>query len=174
MSGNASGMKRVSELCRAARGWATGLAFIVMAVNALPAFAGSEGRTSGWSGTYAGAFAGAGRPDNRIVDVDGFADWGNPGSRTGYAGAGAVGGLLVGKRFGIGGVRFRVEADAMFGDLSAGTDRLDPGCTDEAAASRFRWIATVRVGVEEKIGDVGVFVSGVQNLAAFDRSSDFI
>ena len=43
-----------------------------MAVNALPAFAGSEGRTSGWSGTYAGAFAGAGRPDNRIVDIDVF------------------------------------------------------------------------------------------------------
>ena len=160
MSGNASGVKRVSELCRAARGWAAGLAFIVMAVNALPAFAGSEGRTSGWSGTYAGAFAGTGRPDNRIVDIDGFADWGNPGSRTDYAGAGAVGGLFVGKRFGIGGVRFRVEADAMFGDLSAGTNRLDPGCTDEAAAARFRWIATVRVGVEETIGDIDVFVSG--------------
>ena len=160
MSGNASGVKRVSELCRAARGWAAGLAFIVMAVNALPAFAGSEGRTSGWLGTYAGAFAGAGRTDNRIVDVDGFADWGNPGSRTDYAGAGAVGGLLVGKRFGIGGVRFRVEADAMVGDLSAGTNRLDPGCTDEAVSSRFRWIATVRVGVEETIGDIDVFVSG--------------
>ena len=163
-------MKRVSGLCGAARGWAAGLAFIVMAVNALPAFAGSEGRTSGWAGTYAGAFAGAGRPDNRIVDVDGFADWGNPGSRTGYAGAGAVGGLLVGKRFGIGGVRFRVEADAMFGDLSAGTNRLDPGCTDEAAASRFRWIATVRVGVEETIGDVGVFVSGGPALARIVNS----
>ena len=32
-----------------------------------------------------------------------------------------------GQRFGIGGVRFRVDADAMFGDLSARTDRLDPG-----------------------------------------------
>ena len=72
-----------------------------MTVNALPAFAGSEGRTFGWAGTYAGAFAGAGRLDNRIVDVEGFADWGNPGSRTDYAGAGAVGGLFVGKRFGI-------------------------------------------------------------------------
>ena len=170
VSGNTSGVKRVSELRRAARGWAAGLAFIVMAVNALPALAGSEGRTSGWSGTYAGVFAGAGRPDNRIVDVDGFADWGNPGSRTGYAGAGAVGGLLVGKRFGIGGVRFRVEADATFGDLSARTNRLDPGCTDEAAAARFRWIATVRVGVEETIGGVGVFVSGGPALARIVNS----
>ena len=131
-------MKRVSGLRRAARSWAAGLAFIVMAVNAAPAFAGSEGRTSGWAGTCAGAFAGVARLDNRIVDFDGFADWGNPGSRTGYARAGAVGGLLVAKRFGIGGGRFRVEADAMFGDLSAGANRLDPGCTDEAAASRFR------------------------------------
>ena len=165
MSGNASGVKRLSGLRRAAPGWATGLALIVMTVNALPAFAGSEGRRSGWAGTYAGAFAGVGRLDNRIVDVDGFADWGNPGSRTDYVGAGAVGGLFVGKRFGIGGVRFRVEADAMFGDLSAGTNRLDPGCTDEAASSRFRWIATVRVGVEETIGDVGLFVSGGPALA---------
>ena len=141
-----------------------------MAVNALPAFAGSEGRTSGWAGTYAAAFAGAGRLGNRIVDVDGFADWGNPGSKTGYSGAGAVGGLLVGKRFGIGGVRFRVEADAMFGDLSAGTNRLDPGCTDEAAASRFRWISTVRVGVEETIGDVDVFMSGGPALARIVNS----
>ena len=163
-------MKRVSGLRGAARGWAAGLASIVMAVTAVPAFAGSEGRTSGWAGTYAGAFAGAGRPDSRIVDVDGFADWGNPGSRTGYARAGAVGGMLVGKRFGIGGVRFRVEADAMFGDLAAGTNRLDPGCTDEAAATRFRWIATVRVGVEETIGDVGVFVSGGPALARIVNS----
>ena len=170
VSGNTSGVKRVSELCRAARGWAAGLACIVMAVNAVPAFAGSEGRTSGWSGIYAGAFAGTGRPDNRIVDVDGFADWGNPGSRTGYAGAGAVGGLLVGKRSGIGGGRFRVEADAMFGELSASTNRLDPGCTDEAASSRFRWISTVRVGVEETIGGIGVFVSGGPALARIVNS----
>ena len=170
MSGNASGVKRLSGLRRAAPGWAAGLASIVMAVTALPAFAGSESRSSGWAGIYAGAFAGVGRLDNRIVDVDGFVDWGNPGSRTGYAGAGAVGGLFVGKRFGIGGVRFRVEADAMFGDLLAGTNRLDPGCTDEAAASRFRWIATVRVGVEETIGDVGVFVSGGPALARIVNS----
>ena len=58
----------------------------------------------------------------------------------------------------------------MFGDLSAGTNRLDPGCTDEAAASRFRWIATVCVGVEETIGDVGVFVSGGPALARIVNS----
>ena len=178
VSGNLSAVKRVSGLRGATCCWAAGLVFIVMAVNALPAFAGSEGRTSGWAGTYAAAFAGAGRLGNRIVDVDGFADWGNPGSKTGYSGAGAVGGLLVGKRFGIGGVRFRVEADAMFGDLSAGTNRLDPGCTDEAAASRFRWISTVRVrwistvrvGVEETIGDVDVFMSGGPALARIVNS----
>ena len=85
-------------------------------------------------------------------------------------GAGAVGGLLVGKRFGIGSVRLQDEADAMFGDLSASTNRLDPGCTDEAVSSRFRWIATVRVGVEETIGGVGVFVSGGPALARIVNS----
>ena len=58
----------------------------------------------------------------------------------------------------------------MFGDLSAGTNGLDPGCTDEAAASRFRWIATVRIGVEETKGDVGVFVSGGPALAEIVNS----
>ena len=54
--------------------------------------------------------------------------------------------------------------------MSTGTNRLDPGWTDEAAASRFRWIATVRVGVEETIGDVGVFVSGGPALARIVNS----
>ena len=58
----------------------------------------------------------------------------------------------------------------MFGDLSAGTNRLDPGCTDEAAASRFRWISTVRVAVEETIGDFDVFVSGGPALARIVNS----
>lgn len=89
---------------------------------------------------------------------------------TGYAGTGAVDGLLVGNRLGIGGVRFRVEADAMFGDLSVGTNRLDPGCSDEAAAWRFLWIATVRVGVEETIGDVRVSMSGGPALARIINS----
>ena len=54
--------------------------------------------------------------------------------------------------------------------LSAGTNGLDPGCTDEAAASRFRWISTVRVGVEETIGDVDVFVFGGPALARIVNS----
>ena len=58
----------------------------------------------------------------------------------------------------------------MFGDLSAGTNRLDPGCSDEAATWRFLWIATVRVGVEETIGDVGVFMSGGPALARIVNS----
>ena len=71
VSGNLSAVKRVSGLRGATCCWAAGLAFIVMAVNALPAFAGSEGRTSGWAGTYAAAFFAAVRrkSDGRSAPV---------------------------------------------------------------------------------------------------------
>ena len=32
-----------------------------------------------WKGAYAGVFVGSGRAANRIIDIDGFANWGNPG-----------------------------------------------------------------------------------------------
>ena len=44
--------------------------------------AGSEGAAFNWAGTYVGVFAGAGRTDNRIVDVDGFANWALSGTQT--------------------------------------------------------------------------------------------
>ena len=36
------------------------------------------------AGAYGGVFAGSGRMGNRLVDVDGFANWGNPGSVVDY------------------------------------------------------------------------------------------
>ena len=40
---------------------------------------GSDDGIFAWATTYVGLFAGFGQADNRIVDVDGFANWGNPG-----------------------------------------------------------------------------------------------
>ena len=93
------------------------LCFLVIA-NDRPANAGDKGAT--WAGTYAGAFAGYGRTDNRIVDVDGFANWGNPGSSVDYDNAGLVGGVLAGKKFDLYGRRFKIEVDGTFGNMSGG------------------------------------------------------
>ena len=104
------------------------------------------------AGTYAGGFIGAGRTDNRIVDIEGFANWGNPGSVSEYDTAGLVGGVLIGKKFDVGGARLRTEIDGTFGDLMAMTNQLDPQGLDETAVSEFRWIATGRGGGERTIG----------------------
>jgi opacity protein-like surface antigen len=113
-----------------------------------------------WTGIYAGIFVGAGQTDNRIVDIDGFANWGNPGSTLDYDDDGFVGGVLVGRKFEIGGMPLRIEIDGTFGDLSANTNRLDPEGLDETAATKFRWIATARGGIEQTLGPVTVFASG--------------
>ena len=135
-----------------------------------PAQAGNVETTTGRAGVYAGAFAGFGRISNRLVDVSGFANWGNPGSRLGYRDTGPVGGLLVGRKFDAGSMRARIEFDAALGKISAGTRRLDPTCTDEAAESKLRWVASLRAGIEETVGNATVFVTGGPALARIVNS----
>ena len=142
------------------RGWqfpAIAFVWLVFAVFAAPAGA-EEGRPASlWSGSYAGISAGIGRFSNRIRDIDGFSDWGNPGSTNGYDDGGAVGGVFWGRRFAFRGVGLRYEVEAMLGDLSARTDGLDPTCPDEAAEARLRWALAARFGAEKEIGDSRVF-----------------
>ena len=133
---------------------------LLMLAFAGPASADSGGAAFDWTGTYAGVFAGSGRMGNRLIDVDGFANWGNPGSVVDYDDTGFVGGALMGKKFEIDGTSFRIELDGTFGDLSASTNRLDPTCPDETATSELRWSATARVGVEEVVGPATVFATG--------------
>lgn len=170
------------------------VASAVLVLLALPALAGGsanaadEGAVFSWTGTYAGVFAGTGRMDNRVVDVDGFAS-GNPGSSVDYDDAGTVVGVLAGRKLDVGGVPFRVELDGAFGDLSARTNRLDPPrpgtlptCPyggDETAESKFRWIVAARVGVERAMGPAAVFVAAgpavariVNSLTDIDREFD--
>ncbi len=110
-----------------------------------------------WAGSYAGISGGIGHLSNHIRDVDGFANWGNPGSTRDYEADGAVGGVFAGRRFALGGLGLRYEAEAMLGNLSARTDGLDPTCPDESADTRLRWAVAARFGVEEEIGKVRVF-----------------
>ena len=125
-----------------------------------PANAGGFDAAFDWAGTYGGVFAGLGRADNRVVDAEGFANWGNPGWSVDYDDTGFTGGALVGKKLETGGVTFRIELDGTFGGLSATSDRLDPQDLDETVKSEFRWIATARAGIERAIGPVTVFATG--------------
>ena len=119
---------------------------------------------------YGGVFAGSGRMGNRLVDVDGFANWGNPGSIVDYDDNRAVGGVLVGRKFELDGTRLRFEVDATFGYLSASSNRLDPEGLDETVETGVRWLATARVGIEDSIGPATVFATAGLATARIDRS----
>ena len=139
---------------------AVAVAALAMFASAGPA--GAEDGSIAFDGTgmYAGAFAGSGRSDNRLVDVDGFANWGNPGSETDYDHGGFAGGVLVGRKFEVDRTRLRVELDATFGNLTARSDQLDPEGRDELVETDVRWVVTARVGVEEAVGRATVFATG--------------
>ena len=113
-----------------------------------------------WAETYAGVFAGYARLNNRLIDVDGFANWGHPGSGSNYNDDGFAGGVLVGKKFEIGGMPFRIEFDGTLGDLSADTNTLDPEGLDETAKAEFRWSVTTRVGLEYTVERTTIFTTG--------------
>ena len=135
------------------------LAFLIVTASA-PAYAADDGSVLHGSEAYAGVFVGSAEVDNRLIDVDGFANWGNPGSVTRYGDAGFVGGVLIGKKFNFGGTLIRLELDGTIGDLEARTNQLDPEDLDETAVVEFQWIATARVGIEKPIGSVTVFATG--------------
>jgi len=127
---------------------------------------------------YAGVFIGSGFMKNRIIDIDGFADWGNPGSVSEYDDTGLVGGVIVGRKFDVGGLTLRMELDGTLTNVSASTDKLGPEGLDETAESEFSWIVSARGGVEQAVGCVTVFVTtglafaGISNSVTDIDSSD--
>ena len=125
-----------------------------------PSKAGSADAAFDCTGTYAGVFAGSGRANNRIIDAEGFANWGNPGWAVDYGDAGFIGGALVGKKFEVGNLPLRIEIDGTFGGLPATSNRLDPDGLNETVKSEFRWIATASAGIEQAAGPATVFASG--------------
>ena len=144
---------------------------LAMLANGGPANAANDNGFD-WTGTYAGVFAGSGRADGRIVDVDGFSYSGNPGWAVDYDDAGFAAGALIGRKFEIGGVPLRIELDGTFADLSAKTNRIDPRFQppDETVESEFRWVATARARVERAVGPATVFASAGLALARIENS----
>ena len=154
-----------------------------LALPALLACAGAaaaegDGAAFAWGETYAGAFAGVGRADNRIVDRDGFSHGGNPGWAVDYRDGGVMGGVLLGRKFAVGGVPLRIELDGAFGGPSAATNRIDPnpvavqpppGGHDETVVSEYRWIATARAGIERAAGPVTLFAAAGLALARIEN-----
>ncbi len=121
-------------------------------------------------GNYAGVFIGPGFMRNRIVDIDGFADWGNPGSVSNYDDTGLAGGAFVGGKFHVGGLTLRAELDGTLTNVSASTDKLDPEGLDETAESEFSWIVSARGGIEQAVGRITVFVTGGLAFAGISNS----
>ena len=119
---------------------------------------------------YIGVFVGSGRAYNDFVDVEGFANWGHPGSSVDYDNTEPVGGLLIGKKVNINGIPLRLEIDGTFGDISASTNKLDPIGLDETAETNVRWIVTTRAGLEKDLGPVTVFASGGLAIARVSNS----
>ena len=109
------------------------------------------------SGVYGGIFVGAADTRNRIVDVDGFSNTGNPGYSVDYDDPGIAGGVLIGMKFEA--VPVRIEIDTVFADLPAFTKALDPNVGDETAASKLQWLATARAGLEHAIGPATIFAT---------------
>ena len=160
------------------RGFAWPRALIVLPAFAMlagggPANAANDDVAFDRTGTYAGLVVGSGRTDSRIVDVDGFSNWGNPGWTVDYDDAGLVGGVLIGRKFEVGGMPLRIELDGTFGGGSAKTNRIDPGNPDdpdETVESEFRWITTARAGLERAIGPATIFASAGLALARVENS----
>ena len=162
---------------RPAIGRVTALHRIVVASAVLCLLAGSGGANAedstmpfNWARTYAGLFAGSGLSQNRLVDVDGFANWGHPGSISDYDDQDFAWGALAGRRFEFAGTPLRVEVDATFGDFSASTNRLDPEGLDETAVATYQWLTTLRAGVEDTLGGLTLFATGGLAAARIDNS----
>ncbi|MDE0153922.1 MAG: outer membrane beta-barrel protein [Gammaproteobacteria bacterium] len=140
----------------ASSGTVLGAFALLMVTASGPAYAAEDG-----SGAYAGVFVGSGEIDNRLTDVSGFA-YPVPGWVTRYGDAGFIGGVLIGKKFDLGGATIRLELDGTIGDLEAQTNQLGPRpwALDETAVVEFQWITTARVGIEKSFGSVTVFATG--------------
>lgn len=147
---------------------AAAILFLLAALES--ASAGDSSADSIWTETYAGLFIGSGLTQNRLVDVDGFANWGNPGWISEYDDQGFAWGALAGSRFEFAGTPLRLEVDATFGGLSASSDQLDPQGRDETAYADFQWLATARAGVEDRLGGVTLFATGGLAAARIDNS----
>ena len=156
---------------RPAAGQAASLSVVWILAFALAAPASSETRQDNSGGTtYAGIFAGSAKSVNEVLDITGFANWGNPGYTVKFAGEDVVGGALIGKSFESGGIPLRMEFDGTFGSIVGSSDMLDPTDRDETGKVDIQWVATARLGLERDIGNATVFATGGVAMAEIRRS----
>ena len=137
---------------------------------AAPASSETHQDNSGDGSAYAGIFAGSARSVNEVLDITGFANWGNPGYTVKFAGEDVVGSALIGKSFESGGIPLRMEFDGTFGSIVGSSDLLDPADKDETGKVDIRWVATARIGLERDIGTATVFATGGVALAQIRQS----
>ena len=145
------------------------LVLLTLTTSVTPAIAEEQANSALTEGQFAGVFVGAGRSSNTLLDINGFANWGNPGSTTGYNKSGAVGGAFFGQQTD----NFRYEMEFMLGDLSANTNRVDPRPIvglDETAISKLNWSLSARFGITESIGRTRAFAVVGPALASIDNS----
>ena len=123
------------------------------------------------AGTYVGAFGGLGAVDVRMTDTDGFSgSEGVPGQAYGYDDTGLAAGVVAGRYFHLGRVRFRLEADGTFGGLPTASRQMDPIGLDEMAATELHWVGTARIGVRKSLGRFDVFFTGGAAVAGISNS----
>lgn len=157
----------MNDLIKQYPGPAVGLVLTTAVLLACPFHAVQAASPDSW---YGGLFAGSAWLDNEIEDVEGFANWGLPGWTLDVHDSGMVAGVLGGHAFEFAGLPLYLEVDALLGDMSARSMRLDPQGLDETVEVEYRWVATVRVGAEHTIGSVRVSASTGMALAGVDRS----
>ena len=125
---------------------------------------------SGGGTAYAGIFAGSAKSVNEVLDITGFANWGNPGYTVKFPGEDVVGGALIGKSFESDGIPLRMEFDGTFGSIVGSSDMLDPTDKDETGKVDIRWVTTARIGLERDIGNATAFVTGGVAMAQIRKS----
>ena len=154
--------------------WVTVLFLLSLAT--IPAtgvvFADKGENLSEYGDTYAGIFLGSAESNNRIIDPDGFANWGNPGWSVKYDAGDVVGGILFGKKPRQGNWPVRLELDLMLDGKTASSNKLDPSPQggDETVRSGFQWVATARAGIERPVGRTTVFATGGLALGRIQNS----
>ena len=117
---------------------------------------------------YIGGFLGSGKAHNKHTDIEGFANWGYPGSFVDYDNTETIGGVLVGRKFN--GLPLRFEVDTIFGDMSASSNKLDPKGLDETVKTDVLWILTARAGLEKDLGLAKLFANGGLAIARISNS----
>ena len=83
--------------------------------------------------------------------MEGFANWGHPGSSSDYENTETVGGVLIGKKGDLNGLPVRSELDGTFGKISSETNQLDPEGWMKQQSLRFYGLLPQELGWKKKL-----------------------